>query len=289
MSFTFDSQYVFYVDFTELGTTEGDTFSTVTKQFNYSELIDRADNYIIAIERFNVPTSTVSMQKTQPAFMTLRLNNDGGGDIVFDLNETYSLLEFLQQLNGFHPGLTFSLTSDLRMAVSYDWTTQELLLSSNAACIFDMPSVIGTTIVGQATIRAASPLPDNFDRLQEIEIISGESLLQQQQEIQSSEVLRFLLTDFLIPNPYTTSFAFEEGVAPTGSYNISYPVRQDIQFFAGSGKRPIMMKGRSPVQNIKLEALAVVREPDGTRSRESIRISPCSYFNVKLGFYTKRF
>lgn len=289
MSFTFNSQYVFYVDFTELGTTDGDTFSTVTKTFNYSELLDRADNYVIAIERFNVPTSTVSMQKAQPGFMTLRLNNDGGGDIVFDLNETYSLLEFLQQLNGFHAGLIFSLTSDLRMAVSYDWTTQELALSDNAACIFDMPPVIGTTVVGQATIRGASPIPDNFDRLQEIELLSGETLLQQQQEIQSSEVLRFLLTDFLIPNPYSTSFGFEEGVAPTGAYTISYPVRQDIQFFAGSGKRPIMMKGKSPVQNMKIEALAVVREPDGTRARESIRISPCGYFNVKLGFYLKNF
>ena len=286
MALTFDSQYVFYVDFTKIGSTTVNELCNITQNFNYSELINKADQYIIAVERFNIPISTVAMQINQDAFLTLQ-DVGGGNEFIFNLADTFSLLEFLQQLNDFHTGLIFSLTSDLRVSISYDWVTQELVLSENAQCIFDMPPIIGTTVVVQAPIRGGSPIPDHFDRLIEVELISGESLLQQQQEIQSSQVLRFKLTDFLIPNPFSTSFAFEEGTIPTGAFNVSYPVRQSLQFFAGNNKRPIMLKGKSPIQNISVRALAVVRTPTGELDREEIRIAPCGYYNVKLGFYLK--
>lgn len=291
MSLTFQSQQVFYVDFTELGTLATDTFSDSTKNFNTSELFNNASQFIVAIERFNIPTSTISMQKAQLQFLQLR-NKIGGALTDFNLTESFSLLEFFQQLNTFDATLTFSLTSDLRMSIlGTNWDNQELLLSDNARCIFDMPAIVGANpVVGTATIRGASPVADAFDRLKEIELISGESLLQQQQEIRSSQDLRFLLTDFLLPNPYNTSFAFEEEKAPTGAFTLSYPTRQDIQYFAGDGaRRPIMMKGKSPISNIKVEAIAVVKDPDPALGlvRERIRINPCGVFNVKMGFYLK--
>lgn len=55
MALTFDSQYVFYVDFTDIGSTTESKLCDITQRFNYSELINKADQYIIAVERFNIP------------------------------------------------------------------------------------------------------------------------------------------------------------------------------------------------------------------------------------------
>lgn len=291
MSFTFNSQQVFYVDFTEQGNLVADKFSESTKNFNTSELFNDASQFMVAIERFNIPISTIPMQIAQPIFATLIDKTAVLNPEVFSVSESFSLLEFLQQLNGFKTDLIFSLTSDLRMSITYNnWTNFELHLSTNAQCIFDMPAIIGANpVVGTAIIRGASPIADSFDRLKEIELISGESLLQQQQEIRSSQNLRFLLTDFLMPNPFSTGFDFEEGKAPTGQFNLTYPTRQDIQYFAGDGsRRPIMLRGRSPISNIKVEAIAVVLNPDTqVLDRVRIRINPCGFFNVKLGFYLR--
>ena len=114
-----------------------------------------------------------------------------------------------------------------------------------------------------------------------IEGLNGLSAVQQ--EIIDTNVFRNLLTDFIVPSTFTFSAINVPGTPPNGSYTLSAPVRQDLEFNQAANRRFIMFRSNTPIQNVALEITAVYR--DGTRNR--IRMPRRSIMEVKLAFWRK--
>lgn len=282
---TFDianpGRYVFYLNFRTEG--DGTGFAVAEQNFNFANLIEDASKYVVTVERFRVPTQAIPML---PAIANaIRLVPKGGAvGIDFNLQPTFSINEFLVQVNTITAALGFSLTEDGRMSMVFtgfdDFTIN---LAPKIAAIFDMDAIIGLTLAGTATIVGASPIFDRFDDLHKLQIEAQTGLSGVQQEIITTEIFRSLLTDFLMPSSTTMSYQGATGQVHVGAYTLSYNVREDVEFNDASNRRFIMIKGNAPIQNIVLEISAIFR--DGTRNR--ILLPPNSIMEVKLAFWKK--
>lgn len=283
---TFDignaGRYVFYLNFRSVGTQEG-IFAEAEQVFNFSNLIEDSKNYVITVERFRVPIQTIPMLPAIANFIIVRSKIDGSST-PFDLSLTFSLNDFMQQLTGVFPGVVFSLTADGRMRIDFDdFLTFVILFSPIAAEIFDMGNSVGDGVIIPANFVGASPIFDRFDQLHKIQIEAQTGLSSVQQEIITTQIFRNLLTDFLLPSAHSMSYSGEAGLAHNQAYTMNYNVREDVEFNDASNRRFIMLKGNSPVQNIKLEVTAIFR--DGTRNR--ILMPPRGVLEIKLGFWKK--
>ena len=208
----------------------------------------------------------------------------GAPPINFDLQPTFSLSEFLVQVNSILVGLIFSLSPDGRMVIDFNnFTDYEIRLAPKIAAIFDMDVVIGTLLIGAQTVTGASPIFDRFDDLHKIQIESRTGLAGIQQEIITTNVFANLLTDFLVPTSTSMSFSGRQGTQHDPSYTVGYNVREDLEFNNSASRRYIMLKGNNPIQSISLEIAAIFR--DGTRHR--ILLPPNSLLECKLAFWLK--
>lgn len=272
-------RYVFYLNFRELGT--GDNFCEAEQNFSFAELVDDASKFICSVERFRIPLQSIPQVNAIPDAVTF--NPKGGSPLrTLDTEESYSLNEFLQQMNE-DAALTISLTADGRAQIDFDFTNFSLTLDPVIAEMFDMGQVLGLNLTGAQTIIGASPIFDRVDQLFKIQIegLSGFSAVQQ--EIIDTNVFRNLLTDFLIPSTYSMSAQHTTGMAPTDTYNLNYTVRQDLEFNMAANRRYIMFRSSSPIQNVRIEITAIYR--DGSRHR--IRMPKRSVLEVKVAFWRK--
>lgn len=280
-----DGRYVFYVGFRVIG--DGTGFAVATQEFTFSNLIDDTSNYVISLERFRLPIQSIPMlPASDPLVPFLAFSPKPGKDvptIVFDLKETFSLNDFMTQLSEIDLGATvFSIRGDGRFEVFSDmWDDYNLLLSSTASQIFDLPIVVRGEV---PTVVGRSPFFDRFDDLYMLQLEARTGLGAVQQEIISTQVFRNTLTDFLSPTTISMSYSGQQGAPHNSTYQLTYPVRQDVEFQASSNRRFVMLKGNSPIQNISLEMYAIFRNGD----RQRIILPPRSVFDLKLAFWKKK-
>jgi len=274
---------VFYLNFRTLGSRANDVFCESEQNFKFSQLVEKASDYVISVERFKIPIQSVAMLESIPAAIQL-IPKAAVPLLVYNSVQTFSLYDFLNDVNSFTPGFVVSLTPDARIVIDFNnFSNYSILLSPVIADIFDMDQVLGLTLAGANRIIGASPVFDRFDQLYKIQISSELGLAGIQQEIIDTDIFRNLLTDFILPSDYSMSFAGEAGLVPNGQYNLTYNTRQDLEFNASSNRRFIFMRSSAPVQNIKVSVQAIFR--DGTSRR--IPLPPRSVFELKIAFWKK--
>ena len=274
-------RYVFYLNFRTVG--DGTNFAIATQEFTFSNLIEDSSKYAISVERFRLPIQTIPMFPAENNVITL-IRVVPGLPVTFNLQDSYSLLDFIQQINIFIPGvLTVSLSNDARIRLNFtdNLTYNELILSQSLADIFDMPT--NNAIMLPITVLGNSPVPDRFDQLSKVQIEAKTGLSSIQQEIVTTAIFQNLVTDFILPSPFNMSFRGRPGMPPELDYTVDFPVRQDLEFNTAGDRRLIMLKGNAPVQNIQLEIGAIFR--DG--SRHQIRLPPNGVMEVKIAFWKK--
>ena len=276
-------KYVFYLNFRNIGSRIEDKFCEAEQNFKFSELISKASDYIISLERFKIPIQSIPMINSIANAIQM-IPKTAVPFATFNSPQSFSLYDFLNDVNAFFPGLIISLNADGRMVIDFnDFSNYSILLNNEIADIFDMEEVLGLTLTGANTIIGATPVFDRFDQLHKVQISSELGLAGIQQEIIDTDIFKNLLTDFLVPSTYGMSFNGQQSVAPNGQYSVQYNVRQDLEFNSSSNRRFIMMRSSAPVQNIKISATAVYR--DGTT--HNIPLPPRSIFSVKLAFWKK--
>ena len=276
-------KYVFYLNFRTLGSRTEDIFCESEQNFKFSQLLEKANDYILSVERFQVPIQAIPMLQTINAAIQL-IPKTAVALQVYNSIQTFSLYDFLNSVNSFYNGFIVSMSPDGRFVIDFDdFSNFSILLDPLIADIFDMDQSIGLSLVGSNRIIGASPAFDRFDQLYKIQISSELGLSGVQQEILSTDIFKNLLTDFILPSTYDMSYSGELGIAPNGQYNLVYNTRQDLNFNASSNRRFIMMRSSAPIQNIKVSVQAVYR--DGTT--HNIPLPPRSVFELKLAFWKK--
>lgn len=276
-------KYVFYLNFRTLGSRNKDLFCESQQDFKFSQLISKASDYILSVERFKVPIQAIPMLETINAAIQL-IPKTAVALQVFNSVQTFSLYDFLNDVNAFTAGFIVSITADGRIAIDFnDYDNYSVRLNPTIADIFDMDQVLGLALTGSNKIIGGSAVFDRFDQLYKIQISSELGLAGIQQEILDTDIFKNLLTDFIIPTTYTMSFNGENGIAVNGQYSLTYNTRQDLNFNASSNRRFIMMRSSAPVQNIKVSVQAIYK--DGTTHR--IPLPPRTVFELKLAFWKK--
>ena len=274
-------RYVFYLNFRTLGT--GDNTAQAEQNFSFSQLIDDASKYIISIERFRIPLQTIPMVSTvaQAIIVTPK---GAGVPVVIPLADTFSYFEFRQQINLNNQNLFFSLTSDGRAVLDFNFANDTLVLDPVIAAIFDMDQVLGLALGGQSRIVGGSPIFDRFDQLYKVQIEARAGLSSVQQEVIDTNTFGNLLTDFIIPSNWSLSGTSQTGnIAADTVLNLTAPTRQDLEFNNSASRRLIMLRGNAPIHNIAIVIRAGFR--DG--SVREIRLPPRSILECKLAFWKK--
>lgn len=276
-------KYVFYLNFRTLGSRTKDIFCESEQNFKFSQLLEKANDYVLSVERFQVPIQAIPMLQTILAAIQL-VPKTAVALQVFNSVQTFSIYDFLNSVNSFYGGFIVSMSPDGRFVIDFDdFTNYSILLDPLIADIFDMDQSIGLALVGTNRVIGASPAFDRFDQLYKIQISSELGLSGVQQEILSTDIFKNLLTDFILPSTYVMSYNGELGIAPNGQYSLTYNTRQDLNFNASSNRRFIMMRSSAPIQNIKVSVQAIYR--DGTT--HNIPLPPRSVFELKIAFWKK--
>ena len=276
-------RYVFYLNFRTEG--DGSNFAETEQNFTFSNLIEDSSNYVVTVERFRVPLQTIPMYQEDEKAIFLSDTPAGAPLIPLQIDDSFSLLNFLNQMNDYQPGaLILSLTDDGRVRLQFtDFTNYDnITLSERLSKVLGLPENIpvpGAPII----VFGTAPLFDQFDQLYKIQIEAQTGLGGMQQEIVTTAVFRNLLTDFLVPSSTTMSFFMREGDRTPRDFTINTNVREDLEFNNATNRRYIMLKGNAPIQNIRLEIVAIYR--DGTRHQ--IIMPSNGILEVKLAFWKK--
>lgn len=274
-----DGSYVFYLNFRTIG--NGRIEATAEQNFTFSHLIEDASKYSLSIERFRLPIQSIPMRPAINNAIILR-SKLGAADIFISTNPTFSLYEWLLQLNGAAAPLVISLTADGRITIlNFDFNAFSIELSPVVQSIFDMEAAIDG--IGVQTSIGGTVIYDRFDQLFKIQIEGLNGLGAVQQEIVDTNIFTTVLTDFIVPSDFTTSVTNTIGQPINNTLTFSFPARQDLEFNASNARRLIMFRGSSPIQNVKVRVTAIFR--DG--SRNAIILAPESIFEMKLAFFKK--
>lgn len=270
---------VFYINFRTEGT--GENFCVGEQNFNFANLIDDASRYCISVERFRVPCQGIPMLPQIDSAVRL-IPKMGAPGVNYDLLPCFSLQNFLLQLNSVATELRVSINPDGRVNVTFtNFNNYSIQFHPKIAAIFAMDNTLDA--IGTQTFIGAASIFDRYDDLHKLQIEALTGLSSVVQEIISTNIYRNLLTDFLVPTSVSMTFEGGQNVAPTTTYTITTPMREDIEFNNASNRRFIMLRGNAPIQNIALEVFAVFR--DGTRHR--ILMPPNSVFECKLAMWKK--
>lgn len=276
-------RYVFYVNMETRGIT-GDTFMTSEQNFKFNELLDQSDKYICSIERFSVPLMSIPMRNAITSAFTFNPKAALPPQFI-NTNNSFSLLDWLEQVNNKVNGFTVSLTSDGRIAILYtNFDDYSITLNNEVSDMFDMDPVIGLNLLGSNEILGASVFFDKFDQVQLVRIEATAGLQNVQQEIQTGNKYIATLTDFFASGSFSMNYQASRGTVPNGDFNITFPVRQNLEFSNSSDRRYIMLRGNSPIQNIAVEVTWISRID---QSRNRIIMPKGSVFSMKLAFWKK--
>ena len=288
---------VFYLNFETIGDSKDDReqICRAEQNFNFANLIENADQYILAIERFRLPLQGIPMLRAIPQAVQI-IDNIGGGVIAtLDLPDIYSINEFLTELGPTGSGWSalsdflFNLTPGGQICIFGGWglpgAGQFLRFDPIIAEIFDLPLDTGVNAGVNTIIKGASVVFDRFDELYKIQIVAEQGLSNIQQEIVTTNTFRNILTDFLIPSNWNASYSDDANCTTLHdpAYSLNYPVRQDLEFNDAQNRRWIFLRGGAPIQNVGIKAEAVLR--DGTV--QNIPLPPRSVFSAKLSFWLK--
>lgn len=293
---------VFYLNFETRGkwdpnNEEGLQTCVARQEFNFANLIEDASKYILGIERFRLPLQGIPMLRAIPQAIQVIDADTSAVVSVLNLPDIFSMNEFLVQLGvsgtGWSPPgssqFVFQLTESGKICIFGNWgpvgSGLFLRLDPIIAAIFDMPQDVGLNIGSGTIIKGATVLFDRFDELYKIQIVAETGLSNIQQEIVTTNTFRNILTDFLIPSSFSMSYNSNADCTTIHdpAYNVSYPVRQDLEFNDAANRRWIFLRGGAPIQNVGVKAEGVLR--DGTII--SIPLPPRSVFQVKLSFWAK--
>lgn len=274
-----DGRYVFYLNFRS--TPRDNEFAVAEQNFTFSNLIEDSSNYVVTVERFRIPLHTIPMYPNELNSIVLQPKT-AVPILTLSIEESFSILDFMHQLNDFEPSLTFSFTNDGRIQMIFtDTANYDVQFTQRLADTLGFPREVVSLV--PITVNGSAPIFDRFDQLHKVQIEASTGLSGIQQEIVTTQVFSNLLTDFIVPTMASLSFTGREGSAPNDDYTITADFRQDLEFNDASNRRYIMMKGNAPVQNITLEAVAIFR--DGSRNR--IVLAPNTVMEVKLAFWKK--
>lgn len=276
-------RWILYLNFRQEGSApDGPHFAKTEQNFNFANLLEDSSKYLVSVERFRVPVTAIPMLPTIINAIQL-VPKAAQPAINFTLQPTFSLNDFLVQVNEIVGELIIGLTEDGRIELSFtNFANYTIALNQKIADIFAMDTILDGG-VGLQTFVGAAPLYDRFDDLHKIEIECSTGLSGIMQEIVTTNIFANLLTDFLAPSSFSMSYNASRGDRHNPAYTLTYPVRQDIEFNTSANRRFINLKGNAPVQNIALEIFAIFR--DGTRNR--ILLPPNSVLEIKLAFWKK--
>ncbi len=111
-------RYVFYLNFRTAGT--GANFAEAEQNFTFSNLIEDSSNYVVTIERFRVPLQTIPMYPDDEKAVFLTPTAAGAPLAALQIVDSFSLLNFMNQLNDYLPNtMVFSLTDDGRTRMTF--------------------------------------------------------------------------------------------------------------------------------------------------------------------------
>ncbi|MCP4180125.1 MAG: hypothetical protein GY756_20365 [bacterium] len=280
---------VFRLNFQQLPNIERTQVCRATQEFKFGNLIEKSDDYMLAIERLYVPIQGIPMvQGINPAIIFHPL----GPGIIFTINYDthYSLGAWIDNLNDqgeiLFDDLTFKIDGAGRIVIRFsNFVGYSMTLNQQFADICDLNILItGANADAAGRVRGRTSILDRFDQLQKIQVEAiGMNIVQ---EIIDTDRSLPILTDILVPRTYNISRNFDETFAasiPDKFINLSYPVRQALIYNAEGERRFVNLKGQSPIQNIILECVAIYK--DGTR--HEIIIPPREIFTCKIDFYKK--
>ena len=259
-----------------------EVFAVAEQNFNFSNLLEDASKYLVSVERFRVPVHTIPMY---PEEINTVLLTGGPPTLAFSASDSYSLLNFVEQFNesDVESAIRLTITNDgrLRLLVIGAQGYDTLQFSPRFAAVVGMPISISNPT--NTNITGSAPVFDRFDQLAKINLVARTGLSNIQQEVVTTNIFKNVLTDFLVPSTSSISFTAHQNGAPDPDFTVSDTVRQDIEFNSASDRRLINMRGNAPIQNVKIEVEAVMR--DGTTQR--ILLPPNGILEVKLAFWRR--
>lgn len=279
-----DGAFVFYVNFHQEGDLVIERKCEAEQLFSFANLIESAEKYICSIERFRIPIQTIPMLPDINAAIILR-SKVGDPDIVFNLEQTFSMYEFMLQINNaIGADFNLSLTADGRWKITdFDFGSKFIVFNNTIAGVFDMAITVGLLLIGVQNITGASVAWDRFDNLFKINIEALNGLSSVQPEVIQDQVYTSLITDFIIPSNTGLVNTNTENLPPNGQLTFNFQQREDLEFNSSSNRRFQMLRGASPIQNLKVRAVAIFRD----NSRHDIILAPRSVFELKLSFWRK--
>lgn len=270
--------YVFYLNFRMEG--NGETETTAEQTFTFSHLIEDSSKFLVSIDRFILPIQSIPMRDAIPNAVILNSKTESD-DIILNTPPSFGLYDWLLELSTQVPQFNVTLTADGRAQIfDFNFDNFSITLSDEIASIFSLPNDIDGA--GIRSIQGGVPIFDLFDQLYKVQFEALNGLGNLQQEIIDTKVFTTILTDFIITAPFGMSVTNEVNTALNGNITFSMPVRQDITFNVVN-RRFIPFRGSSPIQNVKVRAVAIYR--DG--SRHPIIMPKNSVFEMKLAFFRK--
>ncbi len=279
---------VFYINFETRGSNTETVVAKTVREFNFGNLIEHADDYVMAVERLFIPLQSIPMINSLTPALTF-IPTGIGLAITINTNEAFSLREFLNDLNeqaaNVAQNLFFRLNPAGRISIEYDdFVTNNITFNPILASIFDLePLITIGDVIANNEVRGRTPMIDRFDQLHKIQL---EALgFNSVQEIIDTNRSAPILTDILVPSSYSMSYVEDSDLTdiPETAFDVSYPVRQNVIYNASSERRFIVLKGKSPLQNLLLEAVAIYK--DGTRNEIILRGN--SLFDAKIAFFKR--
>lgn len=279
---------VFYLNFIQYG--DGTNKADVTQNFNFSNLVDQAGTYIIAIERLNLPLQRIPMINALAPAMTFESTDPFELNFTINIDAVYSWKEFEESINislGEVQAIVAYIALDFSGRIKIynnKWNDYNIRLSQTLMDIFDLPELIGINDTdSNGFIIGKSSIVDRFDQLHKIQV---ESIgMNVQQEILDTDRSLPIITDLIVPTNYSFSYAepLEDDQAASANINVGYTVRQDLTYISESERRYVMLRGNTPIQNIRILCVAIFK--DG--SRNEIILPPRSVFECKIAFFRR--
>jgi hypothetical protein len=279
-----DGRGVFYLNFKTIG--NGSNTSSCTREFNFGNLVEHANEYICAIERAVIPLHRLPyIYALIPAFQLQPTNI--GLILSISTSDAFSLKEFIDDINSQCTtqgiNLYISLNVSGRIRISFDnFANYNIALSDTLFQLFDTSTqIISLAIAPNNIVLGNSSILDRFDQLSSIQLEAQG--LQSQQEIIDAERSFPIITDLIADNIYSLSYTEDYNAASSSTINISYSTRQTVVYNAGANRRFFNLIGSSPIQNIIVQAVAIFKNG----SRNEITLPNGAIFSLKLAFYRK--
>lgn len=280
----------FFVNLSTIGKGDDNTQYCEATQRYTTPIIDRADDYVLSIERATIPLQ--GLKFFDDIFNAVSfVNKVNSNDIkIHNLQDIYNFQDFLQALNNFDDQqgnkIKVYVKTSGRLVLSYNkFDTYNIVLSDELKNMFDLNiNTISSDSDTTLTIIGASSCINRIDYLKRIILVSRDlpSISEFNNRIKLREVTSI---DY---SPQTTFSATGGNNAPIDdNYTINlYP--RDNLVLEPHYSRLINMSG-SQITSINIQAYA---ETLNFRTMETelrqISLRPLSIFNVKIQFRRKK-